>query len=368
MTIDSLVQSSLGSCQSFLRWWIGELAGCLPRAWSVRSPWRQSAFVLIPNGDEFVLGRDRAGGSIEVLQRFLVRDGKAIPQALPAPLNAARDQAASVTLRLPAGLGLRKTMRLPLAAIENLREAVSFQLDRHTPFSNEEAYFDCRLLQRDDGANQLVVEATVVARGVVDAACATAERLGWRIAAVEIMRDEAGPRPAATPLVVPNLRRKPRTQLALNTAAAALFIALAGVAALLPVLEEQAQESTLARQLDTARLQAQAAAHLEKENQQLRREASFLAGRMTAHPSALTILLELTKLTPDDTWLESAQYNGSEIQLAGLATSASALIGRLAQSSVFRNMEFASPVTPDPRSGRERFQITGQLQAQAAAP
>lgn len=315
-----------------------------------------------------MLGRDRADGSIEVLQRFLVRDGKAIPQSLPAALEAIRNHAASVTLRLPAELGLRKTIRLPLAAIENLREAVSFQLDRHTPFSKEEAYFDCRLLQRDDATSQLVVEATVVARGVVEAACATAERLGWRIGSVEIMREETGPRTAATPLVVPNLRRKPHAQLALNAATAAFFIVLVGIAALLPVIDEQTQEGKLAQQLDAARLQAQAAAHLDKENQELRREASFLASRITAHPSALDILLELTKLTPNDTFLESAQYNGSEIQLAGVATSASVLIGRFAQSSVFRNMEFGSPVTPDPRTGRERFQITGQLQAQAAVP
>jgi general secretion pathway protein L len=362
------VQSSLAACQAFFQWWIGELAGCLPKSWSVRSPWGRSEFVLIPQAQELILGRDRGDGRLEVLQRFLVRDGKPMPQTLPDPIEARLNRASSMTLRLPAELGLRKTIRLPLATLENLRESVAFQLDRHTPFSQDDAYFDCTLLQRDDAAGQLAVEATVVARGVVSAACATAERLGWRISAVEIMRDETAGDKSPTRLTVPDLRRKPRAQLALTAAAIVLLILLAGVAALFPVTAAQLQERELAQQLDAARHQAEAAASLDKQNQELKREANFLAGRLKAHPSALDILLELTKLTPNETSLDTAQYTGTQIQFSGVSNSASALIGRFAQSSVFRNMEFRSPVTPDPRNGRERFQISGQLQAQPDKP
>ena len=314
-----------------------------------------------------MLGRERGDGRLEVLQRFLVRDGRATPQALPDPLEARLNRASSMTLRLPAELGLRKIIRLPVAALENLREAVAFQLDRHTPFSQEEAYFDCTLLQRDEAAGQLVIEATVVARAVVGAACATADRLGWRIGAVELMREpEASTKPTRLP--VADLQRKPRAQLALNAVAAIALIVLLAFAALLPVTVAQIEAGRLAPQLDAARRAAQDAAQLDKANQELRRQANFLAARARLRPPALDILLELTKLTPDDAWLDSVQYNGSEIQFAGLSSSASALIGRFAQSSLFRNMEFRSPVTPDPRSGRERFQISGQLQGPAGKP
>jgi Tfp pilus assembly protein PilN len=154
----------------------------------------------------------------------------------------------------------------------------------------------------------------------------------------------------------------------LTAAAIVLLILLAGVAALFPVTAAQLQERELAQQLDAARHQAEAAASLDKQNQELKREANFLAGRLKAHPSALDILLELTKLTPNETSLDTAQYTGTQIQFSGVSNSASALIGRFAQSSVFRNMEFRSPVTPDPRNGRERFQISGQLQAQPDKP
>ena len=319
---------------------------------------------MVPGEQSWVLGRDRGDGSADTLQRFPVRDGKPVRATRSAPSTFSN--ATSATLRLPAELGLRKTIRLPVAALENLREAVSFQLDHHTPFSSEEAYFDCKLLQRDDAAGQLIVEATVVAREVVEHARAGAEALGWHVGAVEIMSAAAAN--SNTRLFVPNLRRRRRGQTVLNGAAALLLVGLIGVAAAFPLVRTQMLESELAQRLDVVRHQAEAAAKLDKQNQDLQREANFLATRAASHPSALNILLELTKLTPDDTWLETAQYTGTDIEFAGVSGSASAFIGRLAQSSLFKNMGFRSPVTSDPRTTRERFQISGQLQLPAAQP
>jgi general secretion pathway protein L len=337
-----------------MQWWIGELVNCLPRSWSAGGRWGSNAFVMVPGEQSWVLGRDRGDGSADTLQRFPVRDGKPVRATRSATARSTFPNAASVTLRLAADLGLRKTIRLPVAALENLREAVSFQLDHHTPFSSEEAYFDCKLLQRDDAAGQLIVEATVVARDVVEHARAGAESLGWHVGAVEITSAAAN---SNTRLFVPNLRRRPRSQTVLNGAAALLLVGLIGVAAAFPLVRTHMLESQLAQRLDVVRHQAEAAAKLDKQNQDLQREANFLATRAASHPSALNILLELTKLTPDDTWLETAQYTGTDVEFAGVSGSASAFIGRLAQSSLFKNMGFRSPVTSDPRNARERFQI-----------
>lgn len=344
---------------------MGELANCLPRSWNASARWGASAFVIVPTEQALVLGRDRGDGGIDTLQRFVMREGRPVPLTRSVVARSALASTASVTLRLPVELGLRKTIRLPIAALENLRQAVSFQLDHHTPFSSEDAYFDCKLLQRDDAAGQLIIEATVVARNVVDNARAAAEALGWHVGAVEIMTTAAN---ANTRLFVPNLRRRPRRQMALNGAAALLLAGLIGVAAVFPLVRTHMQERQLAQRLEAARHQAEAAAKLDKQNQDLLREANFLAARAAAHPSALNILLELTKLTPDDTWLELVQYTGNDIEFSGISTSASAFIGRLGQSGIFKNMGFRSPVTSDARTARERFQISGQLQLPASKP
>jgi general secretion pathway protein L len=365
VTIVQIAHSGLISGERFLQWWIGELAGCLPSAWRLRLPWSQAKQVLVPDANGWVLGRDRSDGSFEIFDRFQARNGAA---------SGRFHRGEAVTLRLPAELALHKSMRLPLAAAENLREAVAFQLDRYTPYSYEDAYFDCALRQRDDVAGQLVIDATIVGRTDVDAARHRAEQLGCRIEAIEIKR-EAQPAngtgaeaKGAISLPVPALRHKPLAQLALTATASGLLVALTVVAIFLPLMTTRLRAEDATRQLDDARRQAEAAGRLQRENQELRRQAAFLADHAATHPAALDVLLELTKITPDDTWIDTAQLSGTTIQLSGLSASASALIGRYGQSSVFQNMEFRSPVTPDQRSNRERFQISGQLQTAAHKP
>ena len=53
-----------------------------------------------------------------------------------------RRRAGQVVLVLPDDQVLRRTVELPLAARENLREVVSFELDRYTPFAAEDVMFD----------------------------------------------------------------------------------------------------------------------------------------------------------------------------------------------------------------------------------
>jgi general secretion pathway protein L len=75
-------------------------------------------------------------------------------------------------------------------------------------------------------------------------------------------------------------------------------------------------------------------------------------------PMALQLLAELTRIAPDDTWLSSAQYSGKDLQITGLTHSASALLGRFEPSTILKNAQFRSPVTPDPASGDEHFVIS----------
>ena len=73
------------------------------------------------------------------------------------------------------------------------------------------------------------------------------------------------------------------------------------------------------------------------------------------------MLLEATRILPDDTWLSEWQLAGSEMQLTGYAGSASALVNLLEQSKIFRNTTFQSPVVQDSKSGRERFHVATQV-------
>ena len=65
---------------------------------------------------------------------------------------------------------MHKTLDLPLAAAENLREVLTFEMDRQTPFTADQVYFDYQIVQRDNTNGRISVEMTAVHRADVDTA------------------------------------------------------------------------------------------------------------------------------------------------------------------------------------------------------
>ncbi|NCA70797.1 MAG: fimbrial assembly protein, partial [Sphingobacteriia bacterium] len=78
-------------------------------------------------------------------------------------------------------------------------------------------------------------------------------------------------------------------------------------------------------------------------------------------PNLLLMLRDLTDLLPDDTWLQTLDYNNGELELRGESAQATALIGMLEQAPGFEQVSFRSPVTQVPQTGKERFNISLRL-------
>jgi general secretion pathway protein L len=140
MTLAQLLRSTLALFQSFFHWWGAELVACLPRSLRLERAWAGSDLVLRLDENEAVLARERNDGSIEVLERLSTQ----------ARARGTAYQSALVRLRLPAERALRLVLTLPAAALENLREAVLFQLDRYTPFEAGHVHVACEPGERDD--------------------------------------------------------------------------------------------------------------------------------------------------------------------------------------------------------------------------
>ena len=83
-----------------------------------------------------------------------------------------------IVLALAESQVLRRTVELPAAASENLREVLGFEMDRHTPFKAEDVYLDHRVLGQDGQRKRMTIELLVVPRRVADRAMTIAEALG----------------------------------------------------------------------------------------------------------------------------------------------------------------------------------------------
>jgi len=121
------------------------------------------------------------------------------------------------------------------------------------------------------------------------------------------------------------------------------------------------------------------AGHLEREMEALRPQLRELeATRASAEEAQerlrmldgtrqsarvpLEILHELTRILPQDVWLQQFSYDGATVSVTGDAAAASGLLQALAASPYFENPQFRTSISRSPE-GQERFTITARLRA-----
>ena len=353
----------------FFAWWFGALAECLPAG--LRRLFRPAAAYLIvaPVGGSVIATLNQGKRSREIGGAEL--DGIDEAAQAKAVRKAVRGGAPSsnpVVLRLPGDRVLRRRLDLPWAAEPDLREALYFQIDRQTPFTPDEVYFDFEVVARDAEAKRLTVEVTVIPRTIVDDAVARAERWGLAPDIVDVVdRDaDAAPRVNLLPggsVTGPGAGASPVNLLLVLVAAA-----LVAAAVYIPLDRRQAAADALVARIMIAKVEAQATLRLRKEVDALRKERAFLDDQRRGAFSAVTLLDELTHILPDKTWLFELKVTADEARIAGYAPTASSLIGLIDKSPKLRGPRFRSSVTQDPRTGLERFNMSFQIAPEGAAP
>ncbi len=76
------------------------------------------------------------------------------------------------------------------------------------------------------------------------------------------------------------------------------------------------------------------------------------------HFTVMELLNEVTKLLPDDTWVLQFGRRDAQMTVSGYSVRPSALIAILEDSEMLNQVKFSSPVTAEPRVGKERFNIS----------
>ena len=75
----------------------------------------------------------------------------------------------------------------------------------------------------------------------------------------------------------------------------------------------------------------------------------------------VSVLNELTRVVPDGSWLLSLSIKGREIILDGLSPSAATIALALQHDPLFSDISFRSPISRDPGTGLEHFQLGATL-------
>jgi general secretion pathway protein L len=339
-----------------LRWWRSELAEMLPLA-RARAAGARPDVLLLEVGDAQVTALRCVDGECQQLAS-VARPAGSAEHGLAHLAGSIDPKLTPVVVRVCPRQVLTRTLTLPPAAAENLREVLAFEMHRRTPFAADEVYFDFRRLPAAPGDAHVRVELFLVRRELVDAALALLPPWDLRVAGMtEIPGIEAEG-------LLLRLRRPSRAASSGRTLKRVLWAAnaalLAAVVAI-PLLDQARRIDALRAQVAATRAEAESAAALREQAEKLRADRRFLIDAKQKRPAMVTLLSELTAALPDTTWVQRLEIKADQVRVRGTSSTASSLIPIIEDSRLFRGAAFNAPVTRNPATGNEQFQLMFEI-------
>lgn len=345
--------------REFFSWWRSELAGMLPNALRSRFERRHDILLLTPESDE-VHVRRRDNGHLEDLGRI----STVWPDAdarMAAMLSGVEAESTRVEVSVPSEKMLVKQMQLPLAAEENLHQVLGFEIQRQTPFRAEQVYYSYRVTSRHPESQKLSVELFLVPRSVVKPAL---ELLSdWDL--VPARPEAHSPKTDRKFVFVPGDAVQ-RSSNRLNRGLMMLTLVLLICVITIPLVQQGRRLDSLHAQFDEVRSAATTASELRDRMDANIGQTQYVFRKKAERPTSVELLEELSLRLPNDTWLFRAEIRDGKVHLQGTSARASALIAELEDSDYFQDVRFASPVTQDGATGRERFHLSASVVARPA--
>jgi general secretion pathway protein L len=359
----------------FWQWWRGELAALVPTAPRTAIARRRMRPVVVLAGDRAALWRGAVEEGKPVMQPVREisladdADGSAAVSSLQTSGRTPR-----IVISLNPQDCLRKRLTLPAALEENLKQALAYDLDRHTPFKAEELYFDAAVIERNPTRGTIVVDLAAARRTAVDPALKHVAAWGAEVAAVV-------PEPPATAnesrlnLLPRELRRsRPLLRRFDVWIPVALLAILALAAAIIPIWQKRLYVQQLSAEANEARARAAVSENLRKELNDRIANYNFALERKYAFPGALAVLDTVSRILPDDTWLTQFEIKtmakGKDTQrdlmLRGETANAGRLVQLFEESQMFTQAGQRGPTTKIQPGPGEIFDLGAQLKQQPA--
>ena len=345
----------------FFSWWGTELLACLPPRWRRFFNGNSEALLLEPAGDTILVLRERDNAVSEFGR--IAATASAEEQA--AEFRAIRARIENPGLRtifcVPESRALTRSLTLPAAAEDNLRQVLTFEMDRQTPFKADQVYFDSRIVSRDPLTRSLRVELTVLPRSVLDPELGAIAGGAVEFAGVDVRGEGvAGARRGINLLPIERRARRRDMRLPLNLGLAAMIVILLVINMSESLHNRAIAVETMQSEVEKAAAAAGQVLELKKNLQDSVNGANFLAEKKHKHPLLVALLDDLTYRLDDDTYLERLSIEDSQIQLQGQAKNAAGLISVLTASPYLANPKLEGQIQPDPRTGKDRFTITAE--------
>ena len=179
-----------GPAGQFFRWWGEELRNAMPARLRTRMQYARRRLLIQVADGEIALSIENAE-AIQSLDSLSTEQDVQLQQQRTREMLLQHELSeVSRDLLLPQDAVLNTQVVMPLAAEANLRQALAYEMDRHTPFEAGEVFYDWRILNRDREASQLHLDLYVTPREPVETHIELLKRLGLAPTGVDVAAND----------------------------------------------------------------------------------------------------------------------------------------------------------------------------------
>ena len=336
----------------FFQWWGSELAALAPGSLKRLLHPSRPALLARAEGDVVWLEQDTRR------QREELGSLQALPtSALQRCQRQQRKKRLDVVLVAPPGRYVTRSVSFPLAAERDLASILDYEIERLTPFSASELYYDVKVAERDPEAGRLAAELIFVRRADFTDALTALQQSGLAVDRLDVEAPQGTLRHFN---LLPKAAKRGGgfgRSLAIVLICSLVCLTLAWAGLNLVQKEQRFEE------LSDALFQVRRAAIVMQDGTQIVASddaVAFAAYRLKQDRMMVSEVVALvTELLPDGTWLDRLTIDSETVEMSGYSGNAAALIDRFETHPAFLEPIFRSPITRE--DGRERFSLAVRI-------
>lgn len=349
---------------AFFAWWGGELSALVPEKFRQR--------LMPPKPQLWIVPADTGGGDLRiwraddepaVLDVFGAGEGTELLRGRWRDILAEfEDGKPEVRLCLHEDQYLPLPVEMPAAVEGSLGQALAYQLDQISPFRADQVLMDHRVERVDQAHGRLHATVRIAPTETLEPLLARTRALGITVHAVDTLTGDDPPRPEGFNLLPEDSRpRYVHARARFNALLAAGFVVLLALVMVQTLVLRERTASGLEREADALRTEARRVMQLQQEFEESVQAANFLAEKRAEQPQVIELLDEITRVLPEDMWLQQFQLQGDELRIQGQADGSQRVIGLLDESELFTAPEITGAISIDPSTGQERFRSQARI-------
>ncbi len=342
--------SGITDVRVWLQWWREGLLGCLPD-WLRNKLFPSAAPFIFQMKDKSVALTQPNGGELLELGGINLVD-RGIDYLLA---RITKNRSTKLVLRVPREWVLTRRVSLPAAAGENLRQVVGFEMDRLTPFTPDQVFYDSRIVERNKDSTLIAIELAFLPRHRIKPWLNILTSKG----VYPTIIDTEALWPGIDFLPPEERPRRNQTDRLLDLLLWVAPVVLLTLALAIPLWQKQHLLHELRQQVNEERRKADVVLAIKSKLEQSQKSERFLLEKRSNNPPVIDVVRLTTELLPDDTWIQQFTLKQGQLELRGMSNQATALIGLMEASPRLASVDFRSPVVQ--AKGQERFYLTAKL-------